>query len=1047
MPDNDLSTGRTRLNSQLVEGARNLAGPAADIAAGASLLTAASNQIKAAALEKLLGPTAVFAGGLVGVLSIIRNIVRESGILERGLGNIARLQQIQGKFETLLKGAELAKQRIQELYEFTANSPFKFESVAEANRVLEALTRGAFSGSAAMKLVGDSAAAAGQDIADTAEEVGKLYNALANGSSVERIAQRFQLTGIVTDGLLGKLQGLENLGATFAEKWDVVTQSLAANQGGMKNEMHSLDALQSKLEQADAQMAQAFGEPFKDAQAKSIEVMTKATQNLTPVLKAVGSDLAVVSGLITNFKTGVVENTLATAGMATALRGAWEVGKNLFLTLSAITAVRGALGVGKAVSFVSTAASTAKKSLAGSLASDAGIAARAAGTVATEALAAGNIRLAATEAAVAAKFYTTAGAAAVQAAAIEGAAGATGLAAIQNGVLAGTSAIAAGGLTLLGRVAVGVGSAIKGAFVTAFATPLGIAITSIFATVTAYKALSDASTAAEDDLKSVKTAVAELNAELKRTEDAFRTTDDWAVYMSKITDEIGKAELAASKFHDTMNQRSGFQRTLDFVSGADIDYRRTGRILDARAGELRAQREASLRYLPTLGMGTREAEAYSRDLRTAKDRSDTAFQNKLSLADDRAAVKLMNEEIARLDTMNAKFLAVRSAQERFDRRPEVQLANARFQEAHSARDAATEAAQAAGVDASGTLPELTARRDNFAAIRDAAQRATGAAGLGGYAAEKSDLAARKNAAETVRLLDGVIAATKQATAAEDALAEMRRQSGSELVQNEQQLADLRKNPVSRDKSAAGDAIRAEIQALEKRNLALAEGVRLVDDEIKRADQLKFDRTQRANSAEILAGVTLPFEQRINAATTRGDSAEASRLEIVKQVATLEKQIEQAKRIGGNDQQVAALEIQKAGVIANETARQRQFNLDRSAERGANDATLRRQPREALAIRDAKELYDLKQSYRAAGLTDKQAEDDYAQRIRLEALNGGASVSTSSLASIGGGGGIGSGLSPTDAAQQRMVALQEAQAGYLRQILAVISTQRPNLNFN
>lgn len=114
-----------------------------------------------AALDKLLGPTAAFAGILTGTLIVLRKVVRESLLLEKGMLKISRLQQIEGKFETLLKSAALAKQRIKELYDFAKNSPFKFEDVAEANRQLEALTYGAFSGAAAMKMVGDAAAATG----------------------------------------------------------------------------------------------------------------------------------------------------------------------------------------------------------------------------------------------------------------------------------------------------------------------------------------------------------------------------------------------------------------------------------------------------------------------------------------------------------------------------------------------------------------------------------------------------------------------------------------------------------------------------------------------------------------------------------------------------------------------------------------------------------------------------------------------------------------------------------------------------------------------
>lgn len=97
-PD-DFSTGRTQLNRQLVESASSFAGPAADLAMGASKMQVATNFLKDAMLDKLLGPTAVFAGGLVGVLRTMRSVVRESGLLERGMKRIATVQGLTGKFE------------------------------------------------------------------------------------------------------------------------------------------------------------------------------------------------------------------------------------------------------------------------------------------------------------------------------------------------------------------------------------------------------------------------------------------------------------------------------------------------------------------------------------------------------------------------------------------------------------------------------------------------------------------------------------------------------------------------------------------------------------------------------------------------------------------------------------------------------------------------------------------------------------------------------------------------------------------------------------
>src|SRR4051812_42166025 len=130
MADNQQNTSASQVSAAMKSAAANLSGPAVQLASGAGLLTTAATTIKGAALDKLLGPTALFAGGLIGVLRTLKSIVDQSGILERGLKRIAGVQQVQGKFETLLKSAEKATQRIKELYKFTASSPFDFSDVA-----------------------------------------------------------------------------------------------------------------------------------------------------------------------------------------------------------------------------------------------------------------------------------------------------------------------------------------------------------------------------------------------------------------------------------------------------------------------------------------------------------------------------------------------------------------------------------------------------------------------------------------------------------------------------------------------------------------------------------------------------------------------------------------------------------------------------------------------------------------------------------------------------------------------------------------------------
>lgn len=321
------NTGR----NQFADGAKNaasaLAGPALDLAQGATLTQAASNALSGAVFDKLLGPTAIFAGTMVGVLRTMKAVVDQSGLLERGLKRIASVQQIQGKFETLLKSAEAAQKRMEELYKFSGKSPFDFSDVAEGNRILQALTKGALASAEGMKVVGDAAAASGQSFSETAEKIGKLYAALKSGRSLDKVLFQLQMSGIVTDELAAKLETAELAGAGFESRMEMVYEVLRRSSGAMDHEMKTLAGLNKELDNKSKMMEQGFGAPFIEAEMKAIKNTIAATENLTPVLQKIAQDSAPVLQGFRVVKNSIVDATLATKGFADMMSVAWEVFK------------------------------------------------------------------------------------------------------------------------------------------------------------------------------------------------------------------------------------------------------------------------------------------------------------------------------------------------------------------------------------------------------------------------------------------------------------------------------------------------------------------------------------------------------------------------------------------------------------------------------------------------------------------------------------------------------------------------------------------------
>jgi hypothetical protein len=999
--DNNLSTGRSRLNSQLVAGAATIAGPAADLAAGASKMQVAANVLKDAFMEKLLGPTALFAGGLAGILLTMRKIVRESGILERGLKSISQLQGIEGKFETLLRSAELAKKRIQELYAFTANSPFKFDAVADANLQLLRLTKGAFAGARAMEMIGDAAAATGNQVQDMAHVVGRLYDALARGRSIDRVLFQFQGTGVVTDELAEKLQHLELTGASFSDKWAEVEKVLARTEGGMKKEMETLESLNAKLEESRRLMEQGFAAPFTEAQSNSIRVMTEATRNLIPVLAQVGRDMAAVSGLVHDFKTGIVENTLALPGMQKALLGVWEAVKITLAVLSAMTAISFVKGITEMKGFLLSTLGAASAASKSATAVEQLTKAKASLSAVTASLTRLQFLEAASAGLAAAKNGLLATMSILHAAGMKAAAGATGLAAVANYALGVSTVVAAKGLGLV-RVALGfVLGQLKAATVALFTNPWTALIGALTLAAMAYYRWTAA--ARETARVAAQTAanIAAMRKELEKGRDGVKNLDDWQARMQKLRAEYLETAEAIAKFN------------AEVAAGEDKSAEQIGRneetvtyLRDLRK-ELTSE---ATRDRSQLGLTPKEIEDLRQDQAERRDAEERDYQRRLNATTDPdARVRMQEQRAAELEARAAVAQASKDAARSAGAGPDA----ARREQLRNE----------AGFDQA----TFDSRR---AAVRGRTFKANvsrGRAGRGG--AEIARQIARQKAAFKARQqadLAAIDAEEKARAAARDEeIRQINLRSTDERVAAKQRLEDARKEGASRE-----DLIRLERDYANAQ--ARVEGANDLGQQAQdaRQDAELSARLRARERADLEASAA--FDQDIATAVASGNKAEVERLRFLKQQADLDRQI--AAAIEDKNQALSdSLVAQKALNAAQREADQESFRKDAAVQRAIDDARARGDNRGAQALEDAERLRKMREEYAAAGMTSGQADADFATSLMAQAAGRMPGIVSDSRASIGGGGGTFQGRDPILAAQERSARGIETANGLLREI--------------
>lgn len=168
-----------------------------------------------------------------------------SGLADGFFGFNSSLEQATITYGTLLGSAEEAQKRIGELQQFAALTPFNFDQVLEADRLLE--TFGARS-IETLTLVGDAAAGTSQNFNEVAFWIGRAYSSIQAGRPFGEAAMRLQEMGILTAEGRTRLEALSEAGASSEEVWGVLNDEMGRFSGLMDDQSQSAKGLSSTLQ-------------------------------------------------------------------------------------------------------------------------------------------------------------------------------------------------------------------------------------------------------------------------------------------------------------------------------------------------------------------------------------------------------------------------------------------------------------------------------------------------------------------------------------------------------------------------------------------------------------------------------------------------------------------------------------------------------------------------------------------------------------------------------------------------------------------------------
>lgn len=843
--------GLAQMQSKWLDFAGDLLEPVALLAAGATKVEAAWAGVRGMFLTRVLGPLGMVAGAAVGLLVTTKRLVAEWSAL--GVRGAATLERMTLQFRPLLGSMALARQRVRELFEFAAKTPFELGETAGANRILEGLTRGALSTKEGMTLVGDSAAVAGAGFEETARQVGRLYDQLQSGRPAGEAAMRLAELGLITGQTRNAIESMQAANVAGAEIWRMVEKELQRNKGAMADLAETLEGLESTQRDTAEQMSAGFGKGFLEGEKASIKATTAAMERFTPVAEYFGEVFGTISNAGKGFKAWLLDTFTSLPGFANGMKVAGMAA--LTLTAAIVAASGAALGKFVAGIISATAGSAQLAKASGSVAAAEGIE-----TAVSMRLTAAKVQLAAAKAAVARGS-------ALEAAGATRAAAAHTVAALRTNTLAASQAILRGALAATGAGLRFVLVQLRLMAVAVITNPWMLLATALLAVGAVLLNLSLSAKKAREELEAYQKATRATVANLEAQRRAVQSVTDLRKLEATTIRELANAyrELeAAGRNGDKGKIAAARERVAllerEKAAAREVDprsLRKTGGEVELEDFLKERQREADLSAGDFANRGASGEAALARrryQERLDRQRAAVGAQNsEAGLAAAQAAARRETEDATGGEA--AAVARVNFFQSQYGQRSAGDLERAM----NPSEGSPMAAAIAEWKEAEQVLERIQRRKEEGRAQE---------AGLG--LASESELARLKTG---VALYDELLAAQSAVAAAEAAVADATKEQRA-------------------DRNAALEAAKRELAMVER--LAAARGVpasererqdagrRITEIEARRADDLdpaKIEEArQRAADAETaVAMAKLDAESQVAALRMRGMEAERAML--------------------------------------------------------------------------------------------------------------------------------------------------------------------------
>lgn len=313
-------------------------------------------------LDSIKKETKTLEGALKGVAT--RGAIAFAGLgagIAGAVTQAAKFEQINTQFEVLIGNAEASQRALEELKDFSAGTPFQFESIAKAGQQLLGFGFAADELRPKLESIGNVAAAVGRPI----DEISLIFGQVAAAGKLtgERLLQ-FQERAIPIGPAIAKtlgvtedsIQGLVKKGlvdfATFEKAFRSLSDQGGVAFGALDKQSQTVSGQFSTLKDNVSLLVADFGQEF-------FPVVRAVTSSLTSLIQVMRENKEVVK-----FAAVIVGVTTAAAGLLATIGGLGLA----IVKFSAITSAAAAIsptfaaGLG-AIKLAATAAGTAVRFL------------------------------------------------------------------------------------------------------------------------------------------------------------------------------------------------------------------------------------------------------------------------------------------------------------------------------------------------------------------------------------------------------------------------------------------------------------------------------------------------------------------------------------------------------------------------------------------------------------------------------------------------------------------------------------------------------------